>query len=179
MVFKLQYFKVDYIETETQLKTAKFQVLKTAFCWYLWALFDHVRHWISSWPLNKVCYPWQELQLLFRLHSHANTLSYCSTLVKLVSWKWHFKWNQHLESNLFYVMNINIVPIIILDVSKVFSWPHNHFIHWSHMITSISIYIKSTFHVIRYQNEMKFLMLMFMNAWMMLMLMKCRRKCNA
>ena len=32
------------------------------------------------------------------------------------------------------------------------------------MIASISIYIKSTFHVIRYKNEMKFHMLMFMNA---------------
>ena len=42
------------------------------------------------------------------------------------------------------------------------------------MIASISIYIKSTFHVIRYKNEMKFHMLMFMNAWMMLVLMKCK-----
>ena len=156
---------MGYIRTKNSFKTAKFLVLKTTFYWYLWALFDHVRHWISSWPLNKVCYPWQEVQLLFRPHSHANTLSYCSTLVKLVSWKWHFKWNQHLEANLVYVMNINIVPIIILDVSMMFSWPHNHLIHWSHMITSISIYIKSTFHVIRYKNEMKFLMLMFMNAY--------------
>ena len=61
-------------------------------------------------------------------------------------------------------MNINIVPIIILDVSKVFSWPHNHLIHWSYMIARIRIYIKSTFQVIRYKNEMKFHMLMFMNA---------------
>ena len=106
MVFKLQCSKVDYIETETQLKTTKFQVLKTTFCWYVWALFDHVRHWISSWPLNKVCYSWQQLQLLFRSQSHANTLSYCSTLVKLASWKWHFKWNQHLSWQLSY-MNLS------------------------------------------------------------------------
>ena len=46
--------------------------------------------------------------------------------------------------------------------------------HWSHMITSISIYIKSIFHVIRYKNEMKFHMLMFMNEWMMLVLIKCK-----
>ena len=80
----------------------KFSKLQTALSWNLWALFDHVRHWFSSWPLNKVCYPWCELQLLFRSYNHANTLSYCSTLVKLVSWKWHFKWNQHLEANLVY-----------------------------------------------------------------------------
>ena len=145
---------------------------KTTFCWNLWALFDHVRHWFSSWPLNKVCYPWQELQLLFRSHGYASSLNYCWTLVKLASWKWHFKWNQHLEVNLVYVMNINIVPFITLDVSKVFSWPHNHLIHWSYTSKSISIYIKSTFHVTMYKNEMKYHMLMFMNAWMMLVLMK-------
>ena len=50
-----------------------------------------------------------------------------------------------LEANLVYVMNINIVPITILDVSKVFSWSHNHFIHWSYMIASISIYINQHF----------------------------------
>ena len=33
---------------------------------------------------------------------------------------------------------------------------------------------KSTFHVTMYKNEMKFHMLMFMNAGMMLVLMKCR-----
>ena len=115
-------------------------------------------------PKNKSCYPSQVLQLLFRSHSHANTLSYCSTLVKLASWKWHFKWNQHLKANLVYVENISIVPFIILDVPKVFSWPHHHLIHWSYMIASISIYIKSTFHVTMYKNEMKFYMLMFMNA---------------
>ena len=37
-----------------------------------------------------------------------------------------------------------------------------------------SIYIKLAFHVIMYKNEKKFHMLMFMNAWMMLVLMKCR-----
>jgi len=42
------------------------------------------------------------------------------------------------------------------------------------MIVGISIYIKSTFHVIMYKNEMEFHMLMFMNAWMMLVRMKCR-----
>ena len=102
-------------------------------------------HWIRPWPKNKSCYPSQVLQLLFRSHSHANTLSYCSTLVKLASWKWHFKWNQHLEANLAYVMNINIVPFTILDVSKVFSWPHNHLIHWSYMIASINTYINQHF----------------------------------
>ena len=141
MVFKLQSSKVRYIETKIGIRDlAKFPSLEIAFHCYFRAIFDHVRHWFSSWPLNKVCYPWQELQLLFRSHSHANTLSYYSTLVKLVSWKWHFKWNQHLEANLVYIMNTNIVPFIILDVSKVFSWPHNHFIHWSYMITSICIY---------------------------------------
>ena len=73
----------------------KFSKLQTALSWKLWALFDHVRHWFSSWPLNKVCYPWCELQLLFRSHSHANNISYCSTLVKLASWKWHYKVAQH------------------------------------------------------------------------------------
>ena len=73
-------------------------------------------------------------------------------------------------------MNINIIPVTILDVSKVYWCPYNHFIHWSYMIASISIYIKSTFHVIRYKNEMKFhmLMLMLMNAWMIIVLMKCK-----
>jgi len=42
------------------------------------------------------------------------------------------------------------------------------------MIASISIYIKSTFYVTMYKNEMKFHMLMFMNAWMMLVHLKCR-----
>ena len=63
-----------------------------------------------------------------------------------------------------HVMNIKVVPFTILDVSKVYWCPYNHFIHWSYMIASISIYIKSTFYVIRYKNEMKFHMLMFMNA---------------
>ena len=30
--FQTTMFQVDYIETKTQLKTTKFQVLKTAFC---------------------------------------------------------------------------------------------------------------------------------------------------
>ena len=140
----------------------------------MWALFDLVRHWFSSWPLNKVCYPWCELQCLFRSHSHANTLSYYSTLVKLASWKWHFNVHQHLEAKLVRVMNTKVVPFTILDAYKVYWCPYNHFIHLSYMIATISIYIKSTFHVIRYKNEMKFHMLMFMNAWMMLVLMKCR-----
>ena len=138
--------------------------MKTTFCWYLWTLFDHVRHWISSWPLNKVCYPWQELQLSFRSHSHANNLSYCSTLVKLVSWKWHFKWDQHL-SKFGPCHEYKHCSNYHLDVYMAFWWPHNDLIHWSYMIISISIYIWSTFHVIRYKNEMKFHMLMFMNAW--------------
>ena len=71
-------------------------------------------------------------------------------------------------------MNTKVVPFAILDVSKVYWCPYNHFIHWSYMIASISIHIKSTFHVIRYKNEMKFHMLMFMNVWMMLVLMKCK-----
>ena len=140
----------------------------------MWALFDHVRNWISSWPLNKVCYPWCELQLLFRSHSHANTLSYYSTLVKLVSWKCHFKWNQHLEAKLAHVMNTNIVLFTILDLSKVFSWPHNPFIHWSYMITSICKYISNITCDKDRVNEMKLHMLIVMNAWMMLMLMKCK-----
>ena len=73
------------------LDLAKFLSLKTAFHCYLWALFDHARHWISSWPLNKVCYPCQELQLLLRVHCHAKTLSYWSPLVKLASCKRHLK----------------------------------------------------------------------------------------
>ena len=140
----------------------------------MWAIFEPVVHRIRPWPKNKSCYPSQVLQLLFRSHNHANNLSYCSTLVKIASWKWHFKWNQHLEANLAYVMNTNIVPFIILDVSKVFSWPHSHLIHWSYMIASISIDINQHFHVTMYKNEMKFHMLMFINAWMMLVLMKCR-----
>ena len=145
----------------------------------MWVLFDHVRHWFSSWPLNKICYPWCELQLLFRLHSHASSLNYYSTLVKLASWKWHFKWNQQLEANLVYVMNINIVPIIIIDVNKVFSWPQNHFIHWSYMITSICKYISNITCDKEKVNEMKLHMLMLMNAWMMLVLMKykCQMQC--
>ena len=42
------------------------------------------------------------------------------TLVKVVSWKMKFWVNYDLEANLAYVMNINIVPFSILDVSKVF-----------------------------------------------------------
>ena len=140
----------------------------------MWALFDHVKHWFSSLPLNKVCYPWCELQLLFRSHSHANTLSYCSTLVKLVSWKWYFNWNQHLEANLVYVMNTKIVPFTILDVSKVFWWRHNHVMHWSHMITSIIKYMSNITCNKEKVDKMKLHMLMLMNAWMMLLLMKCK-----
>ena len=44
------------------------------------------------------------------------------------------------------------------------------------MVASINMYIKSTFHVIMYQNEMKFHMLVFMNVWMMLVLKKCKCK---
>jgi hypothetical protein len=142
MVFKLQSSKLRYLETEISIRDlAKFLSLEIAFHSYFGAIFDYVRHCFSSWPFNKVCYPWQELQLLFRSHNHANTLSYCSTLVKLASCKRHFKVNQHLEAKLAHVMNTNIVPFTILDVCKVLLWPYNHFIHWSYMITSISIYI--------------------------------------
>ena len=99
---------------------AKFLSLKIAFGWFLWAVLDHVKHWISSWPLNKVCSTWHELQLLYRSHSHASSLSYCSTWVKAASWKIHFEANQHLEAILDQVMNTNMVPISILSVSKVF-----------------------------------------------------------
>ena len=85
-----------------------------------------------------------------------------------------FQLKPTLRSKFVFVMNINIVPFIILDVSKVFSWCHNHLIIWSYMIASIIIYIKSTFHVTMYKNKMKFHMLMFMNAWMMLVLIKCK-----
>ena len=132
---------MGYSKIVNLFRATKFPSLEIAFHCYFGAIFDHVRHWFSSWPLNKVCYPWEELQLLFRSHSHANTLSYCSTLVQLISWKWHFKWNQHLEAKLAHVMNTKVVPFTILDVSKLFSWPHNHLMHWSHMITSICIYI--------------------------------------
>ena len=120
---------------------AKFLSLKTTFHCYLWALFDHARHWISSWPLNKVCYPCQELQLLLRVHYHTNTIDYRSTLVKVVLWKLKLWGNYDLEANLAHVMNTNIVLFTILDLSKVFSWPHNHLLHWSHMILSICMYI--------------------------------------
>ena len=68
---------------------ANFSKLKT-ICWFLLALFDHVRHWISSWPKNKSCYSSQVLQLCLRVHYHANTLCYSSTLVKVGSWKLEF-----------------------------------------------------------------------------------------
>ena len=123
------------------LDLERFQVLKIVQCWFLGAIFDHVRHWISSWPLNKVCYPYQELQLLLRVHYHANTLDYSSTLVKVVLWKLKLWVNYDLEANLAHVMNTNIVLFTILDLSTVFSWPHNHLLHWSHMITSICMYI--------------------------------------
>ena len=132
-----------------------------------------LRNWISSWPLNKVCYPCQELQLLLRVHCHVNTLDYSSSLVKVVLWKLKLWVNYDLEANLAHVMNTNIVPFSILDVSKVILWPRNHILHWSHKITSIYMYI-STSHVIICKNKMKFHMPMLMNAWMMLVLMKCR-----
>ena len=106
----------NYIALKWGTLKLKIATQETTFCWYLWALSDHVRHWISSWPLNKVCYPCCELQLLFRSHSHVNALSYCSTLVKLVSWKWHFKVHQHLEAKLVHVMNTKVVPFTILNV---------------------------------------------------------------
>ena len=59
-------------------------------------------------------------------------------------------------------MNINIVPNIILDV------------YWSHMITSIIKYMSNITCDKEKVNEMKLHMLMFMNAWMMLVLMKCK-----
>ena len=64
-----------------------FLSLKIASGWFLGAIFAHVMHWISSWPLNKVCSPCHGLQLLLKVHSHANTLCYSSTLVKVGSWK--------------------------------------------------------------------------------------------
>ena len=82
------------------LDLENFLNLKIASSLFLGAVFEHVRHWISSWPLNKVCSPCHGLQLSFRSHSHASSLSYCSTLVKLASCKRHFKGNQHLEANL-------------------------------------------------------------------------------
>ena len=144
MSFKLQSSKLRYLETKISIRDlAKFPSVKTTFHRYFGAIFDHVRHWFSSWPLNKVCCPWCELQLLFRSHNHANILSYCSTLVKLASWKWHSKVTQHLEAKLVRVMNTKVVQFTILDVSKVLLRPYNHFIHWSYMITSISIYKKN------------------------------------
>ena len=68
-------------------------------------------------------------------------------------------------------MNTNIVPFTILDMSKVFLWPHNHLLHWSHMIT----HVYNQHHMWWYvKNKMKFHMLMLMNSWMMLVLMKCK-----
>jgi len=123
------------------LELERFQVLKTVQSWFLGAVFVHVRHQISSWPLNKVYYPCQELQLLLRMHCHANTLDYSSTLVKVVLWKLKLWVNYDLEANLAHVMNTKIVLFTTLYLSKVFSWPHNHILHWSHMITSICMYI--------------------------------------
>jgi len=71
-------------------------------------------------------------------------------------------------------MNINIVSNIILDVSKVFWWPYNHLMYWSHMITSIIKYMSNITCDKEKVNEMKLHMLMLMNAWMMLVLMKCK-----
>ena len=140
MVFKMQSSKVGHIETEISLWQQNFLCLETTFLCCLWALFDQARHWISSWPLNKVCYPHQELQLLLSMQYHANNLCYSSTLVKVVTWKWKFRVNEDLEAKLAHVMNTNIVPFTILDMSKVFLWHHNHLLHWSHMITSICMY---------------------------------------
>jgi len=40
-------------------------------------------------------------------------------------------------------MNTNIVLFTILNMSKVFLWPHNHLLHWSPMIISICKYISN------------------------------------
>ena len=114
------------------------------------------------------------LQLLLRVHFHANNLCYSSTLVKVVSWEMKFWVNYDLESNLANVMNTNIVPFTILDMYKLFLWPHNHFLHWSHIITSICKYISNIIGDKEKVNEIKLHMLMLMNAWMMLILMKCK-----
>ena len=66
-------------ETTNQFYIAKFQSWKIAFCWFLWTLFDHVRHRISSWPKNKSCCSNKALQLCLRVHFHANNLCYSST----------------------------------------------------------------------------------------------------
>ena len=128
---------------------------------------------IWPWLKNKSCYPSQVVQLLFWSQPCKQSkllFNFGQTSIM----KMAFQGNPTLEAKLVHVMNTKVVPFTILDVSKVLLWPYNHFIHWSYMIASIGIYIKSTFHVIRYKNEMKFHMLMFMNAWMMLVLMKCK-----
>ena len=71
-------------------------------------------------------------------------------------------------------MNINIDAFIILGVSKVIWSPHNHLMHWSHMITSIIKYISNITCDKEKVNKMKLHMLMLMNEWMMLLLMKCK-----
>ena len=166
------------LKTVNNFLTATFQCPENNILWPLCGL-DHVRHWISSWPLNKVCSPCQELQLLLRVHCHANNACYSSTLVKVVSWKMKFWVNYDLEANLAHVMNANIVPFSTLDVSKVFWWPHNHLMHRSHMITSIIKYMSNITCDKEKVNEMTLHMLMLMNAWWCLCSWNTKAKCNA
>ena len=69
-------------------------------------------------------------------------------------------------------MNTNFVPFIILDMFKVFLWPHNYFLHWSHINPSICMYISGITCDTSKVNEMKLGMLMLMIAQMMLVIMK-------
>ena len=71
-------------------------------------------------------------------------------------------------------MNTKVVPFTILYVSKVYWCPYNLFMHWSHMITSIIKYMSNIPCDKEKVNEMKLYMLMLMNEWMMLVLMKCK-----
>ena len=60
-----------------------------------------------------------------------------------------------LRSKIGPVINTNIVLFTILDMSKVFLWPHNYLLHWSHMITSICKYISNITGDEEKVNEMK------------------------
>ena len=63
-------------------------------------------------------------------------------------------YNHDLEAKWVQVMNTKVVPCDILNMFKVLLRSHKHFIHWSHVNPSIC----------KYKNEMKFHMIMFMNA---------------
>ena len=49
------------LKPKSAFRTTKFPSLETTFHCYFGVAFDHVRHWFSWWPLNKVCYYWHKM----------------------------------------------------------------------------------------------------------------------